>query len=117
MLLAAGLSFSLLAWLANLLGARSSARSPRIDSSRRYDRHFAGRGEHGISPRRRGRHFLPGPVFFVLMGMRTDLQSFWSPARRSDLLALTKSPPSPASRSAGSASSAAVSIGSRSESG
>jgi Kef-type K+ transport system membrane component KefB len=92
MLLAAGLSFCfLLAWLANLLGLAPivGAFAAGLILEESHDRPFAGRGEHGLAETVQPITAFLAPVFFVLMGMRTDLRSFLEPGAPFLIVALT----------------------------
>lgn len=82
-LLAVGLSFCfLLAWLAGAIGLAPivGAFAAGLILENVHYRDFTERGEHGLE------HLLDPiasflvPVFFVLMGMRTDLRAFADPA-------------------------------------
>lgn len=91
-LLAAGLSFCfLLAWLANLLGLAPivGAFAAGLILEESHDRPFAGRGEHGLAETVQPITSFLAPVFFVLMGMRTDLRSFLEPGAPLLIVALT----------------------------
>jgi Na+:H+ antiporter len=91
-LLAVGLSFCfLLAWLANLLGLAPivGAFAAGLILEESHDRPFAGRGEHGLAETVQPITAFLAPVFFVLMGMRTDLRSFLEPGAPLLIVALT----------------------------
>jgi Kef-type K+ transport system membrane component KefB len=81
-LLALGLGFCfLLSWLANLIGLAAivGAFAAGLILEDLHYRDFVDRGEHGLEELI---HPISGflvPVFFVLMGVRTDLRSFAEP--------------------------------------
>ena len=78
-LLAVGLSFCfLLAWLSNVIGLApivGAFAAGLILESLHY-RDFVDRGEHGLEELVHPISAFLVPVFFVIMGMRTDLRSF-----------------------------------------
>ena len=81
-LLAAGLSFCfLLSWLANVieLAPIVGAFAAGLILEPVHYRDFVGRGEHGLEELVHPIASFLVPVFFVLMGMRTDLRSFAQP--------------------------------------
>ena len=81
-LLAAGLSFCfLLSWLANAieLAPIVGAFAAGLILEPVHYRNFVGRGEHGLEELVHPIASFLVPVFFVLMGMRTDLKSFAQP--------------------------------------
>ncbi|HYV85143.1 MAG TPA: cation:proton antiporter [Patescibacteria group bacterium] len=91
-LLAAGLSFCfLLAWLANLTGLAPivGAFAAGLILEERHDRPFAERGERRLAEAIHPIVAFLAPVFFVLMGMRTDLRSFVQPGAPALILGLT----------------------------
>ncbi len=91
-LLALGLSFCFfLAWLSNLLGLAPivGAFAAGLILEESHDRPFAERGEHGLAETVRPITAFLAPVFFVLMGMRTDLRSFLEPGAPLLIAALT----------------------------
>jgi Kef-type K+ transport system membrane component KefB len=91
-LLAAGLSFCFfLAWLANLLGLAPivGAFAAGLILEESHDRPFTGRGEHGLAEVVEPITAFLAPIFFVLMGMRTDLRSFLAPGAPVLIVALT----------------------------
>jgi Kef-type K+ transport system membrane component KefB len=78
-LLAVGLSFCfLLAWLSNLIGLAPivGAFAAGLILEALHYRDFVGRGEHGLEELVHPISAFLVPVFFVIMGMRTDLRSF-----------------------------------------
>jgi Kef-type K+ transport system membrane component KefB len=81
-LLAAGLSFCfLLSWLANAieLAPIVGAFAAGLILEKVHYRDFVGRGEHELEELIHPIASFLVPVFFVLMGMRTDLKSFAQP--------------------------------------
>jgi Kef-type K+ transport system membrane component KefB len=91
-LLALGLAFCfLLSWLANLLGLAPivGAFAAGLILEEKHDRPFADRGEHGLEESVRPITGFLAPVFFVLMGMHTDLRSFLQPGAPLLIVALT----------------------------
>jgi Kef-type K+ transport system membrane component KefB len=91
-LLAVGLSFCfLLAWLANLMGLAPivGAFAAGLILEERHDSLFAKRGERRLAEEIHPITGFLAPVFFVLMGMRTDLRSFLQPGAPALILALT----------------------------
>src|SRR5262245_10602956 len=91
-LLALGLSFCfLLAWLADALGLAPivGAFAAGLILEERHDRPFAERGERGLSESIHPITALLAPVFFVIMGMRTDLRSFAQPGAPLLIVVLT----------------------------
>ncbi len=81
-LLAAGLSFCfLLSWLANAieLAPIVGAFAAGLILEHVHYRGFVDRGEHGLEELIQPISAFLVPVFFVLMGMRTDLKSFAQP--------------------------------------
>lgn len=81
-LLALGLAFCfLLAWLANLIGLASivGAFAAGLILENAHYRDFVDRGEHGLEELIHPISSFLVPIFFVLMGMRTDLRSFAQP--------------------------------------
>jgi len=78
-LLAVGLGFCfLLSWLANSIGLAPivGAFAAGLVLEDTHYRDFSERGEHGLEELIRPIASFLVPVFFVLMGMRTDLRSF-----------------------------------------
>jgi Kef-type K+ transport system membrane component KefB len=81
-LLAAGLSFCfLLAWLASVVGLAPivGAFSAGLILEDTHYREFCDQGEHSLEQLVHPISSFLVPVFFVLMGMRTDLRSFTQP--------------------------------------
>ncbi|MBI2895404.1 MAG: cation:proton antiporter [Deltaproteobacteria bacterium] len=81
-LLAVGLGFCfLLSWLANLIGLAPivGAFAAGLILEDVHYRDFVGRGEHSLEELVQPISSFLVPVFFVLMGMRTDLRSFLEP--------------------------------------
>jgi Kef-type K+ transport system membrane component KefB len=81
-LLATGLAFCfLLSWLANKIGLAPivGAFAAGLILEDLHNRGFADRGEHSLEELIRPVSSFLVPVFFVLMGMRTDLRSFAQP--------------------------------------
>lgn len=78
-LLAIGLAFCfLLSWLANLIGLAPivGAFAAGLILEDVHYRDFVSRGEHGLEELIHPISSFLVPIFFVLMGMRTDLRSF-----------------------------------------
>jgi len=78
-LLALGLSFCFfLSWLASLIGLAPivGAFAAGLILEEAHDRAFIARGEHGLAHLIQPISSFLVPVFFVLMGLRTDLSSF-----------------------------------------
>ena len=91
-LLATGLSFCFfLAWLSNLLGLAPivGAFAAGLILEESHDRPFAQRGEHGLAETVQPITAFLAPIFFVVMGMRTDLLSFLEPGAPLLIAALT----------------------------
>ena len=91
-LLACGLSFCLaLSWLADAVGLASivGAFAAGLILEDLHYRDFVGRGEHNLEELVSPIASFLVPVFFVLMGMRTDLRSFVQPGTAGLALALT----------------------------
>lgn len=81
-LLATGLGFCfLLSWLADAIGLAPivGAFAAGLILEDLHYRDFVGRGEHGLEQLVQPISSFLVPVFFVLMGMRTDLRSFAEP--------------------------------------
>ncbi len=81
-LLAVGLAFCfVLAWLASAIGLAPivGAFAAGLILERVHYQEFTDRGEHGLEELIRPIASFLVPVFFVLMGMRTDLRSFAQP--------------------------------------
>ena len=81
-LLALGLAFCFfLSWLANLIGLAAivGAFAAGLILEEVHYRDFRSRGEHGLEELIHPISSFLVPVFFVLMGMRTDLRSFAQP--------------------------------------
>jgi Kef-type K+ transport system membrane component KefB len=81
-LLAAGLSFCfLLSWLAGVVGLASivGAFAAGLILEDAHYRDFKGKGEHSMEELIHPISLFLVPIFFVLMGMRTDLSSFLTP--------------------------------------
>ena len=81
-LLAVGLSFCFfLSWLANAIGLAPivGAFAAGLILDEVHYRDFVDRGEHGLEELIHPISAFLVPVFFVLMGMRTDLRSFLQP--------------------------------------
>lgn len=81
-LVACGLSFCfLLSWLASLMGLAPivGAFAAGLILEDAHYRDFVARGEHGLEELIHPISAFLVPVFFVLMGMRTDLTSFAQP--------------------------------------
>ncbi len=81
-LLATGLAFCfVLSWLANKIGLAPivGAFAAGLILEDLHSRGFVDRGEHSLEELIRPVSSFLVPVFFVLMGMRTDLQSFAQP--------------------------------------
>jgi Kef-type K+ transport system membrane component KefB len=81
-LLALGLAFCfLLAWLAHAIGLAPivGAFAAGLILEDAHYRSFVDRGEHGLEELVAPISSFLAPVFFVLMGMRTDLRAFASP--------------------------------------
>ena len=81
-LLATGLSFCFLfSWLADLVGLAAivGAFAAGLVLEDLHYREFKGRGEHSLDELVHPISSFLAPVFFVLMGMRTDLGSFLQP--------------------------------------
>jgi Kef-type K+ transport system membrane component KefB len=81
-LLAVGLSFCfLLAWVANAIGLAPivGAFAAGLILEAVHFRDFTDRGEHGLEELVHPIASFLTPVFFVLMGMRTDLRAFADP--------------------------------------
>jgi Kef-type K+ transport system membrane component KefB len=78
-LLAVGLSFCFaLAWMSNVIGLAPivGAFAAGLVLEDVHYRDFVGRGEHGLEELVRPIAAFLVPVFFVVMGMRTDLRAF-----------------------------------------
>jgi len=91
-LLAAGLSFCFfLSWLANAIGLAPivGAFAAGLILEDFHYRDFIDRGEHGMEELIHPISAFLVPVFFVLMGMRTDLRSFLQPGMLGLATALT----------------------------
>jgi Kef-type K+ transport system membrane component KefB len=91
-LLAAGLSFCfLLSWLASVVGLAPivGAFSAGLILEDTHYREFCEQGEHSLEELVHPISSFLVPVFFVLMGMRTDLRSFTQPGVAGLALALT----------------------------
>jgi Kef-type K+ transport system membrane component KefB len=91
-LLALGLGFCfILAFLANAMGLAPivGAFAAGLVLETVHYRDFTDRGEHGLEHLVRPLAAFLVPVFFVLMGMRTDLRSFLQPAAAGLAAALT----------------------------
>ena len=91
-LLALGLAFCfLLSWLANVIGLASivGAFAAGLILEPAHYRDFVDRGERSLDELIHPIASFLVPVFFVLMGMRTDLRSFAMPGVLSLALALT----------------------------
>lgn len=81
-LIAIGLTFCfLMSWLANLIGLAPivGAFSAGLVLESVHYREFTARGEHGLEELIHPLSSFLVPVFFVLMGMRTDVGSFAQP--------------------------------------
>ncbi len=81
-LLAIGLSFCFgLSWVANAIGLASivGAFAAGLVLEETHYRDFSARGEHGLEELIHPISSFLVPIFFVLMGMRTDLTSFAQP--------------------------------------
>lgn len=81
-LLALGLAFCfLLSWLANLIGLAPivGAFAAGLILEQTHYRDFVDRGEHGLEELIHPISAFLVPIFFVVMGMRTDLHSFAQP--------------------------------------
>ena len=81
-LLAIGLAFCfLLSWLANVIGLAPivGAFAAGLILEDAHYRDFVGKGEHGLEELVHPISSFLVPIFFVLMGMRTDLRSFAEP--------------------------------------
>jgi Kef-type K+ transport system membrane component KefB len=81
-LLAIGLAFCfLLSWLANVIGLAPivGAFAAGLILEDAHYRDFKGKGEHGLEELVHPISSFLVPIFFVLMGMRTDLRSFAEP--------------------------------------
>ncbi|HEY7492831.1 MAG TPA: cation:proton antiporter [Candidatus Tectomicrobia bacterium] len=81
-LLAVGLAFCFcLSWLANVIGLAPivGAFAAGLILEAVHYRDFVGRGEHGLEDLVYPISAFLVPIFFVLMGMRTDLRSFAQP--------------------------------------
>jgi Kef-type K+ transport system membrane component KefB len=81
-LLALGLAFCFfLSWLANFIGLAAivGAFAAGLILEEVHYRDFTNRGEHGLEELIHPISSFLVPVFFVLMGMRTDLRSFGQP--------------------------------------
>ena len=81
-LLAMGLSFCFfLSWLANVMGLAPivGAFAAGLILEDVHYRHFVDRGEHSLEELIHPISAFLVPIFFVLMGMRTDLRSFTQP--------------------------------------
>ncbi|MBI3072767.1 MAG: cation:proton antiporter [Deltaproteobacteria bacterium] len=82
-LLAIGLAFCfLLSWLANVIGLAPivGAFAAGLILEEAHYRDFVDRGEHGLEELIHPISSFLVPIFFVLMGMRTDLRSFANPS-------------------------------------
>lgn len=82
-LLATGLAFCFfLAWVAHLMGLASivGAFAAGLILEDLHDREFTDRGEQGLEDLVRPLSSFLAPVFFVLMGARTDLRAFGDPS-------------------------------------
>jgi Kef-type K+ transport system membrane component KefB len=91
-LLALGLGFCfLLAWLANAIGLAPivGAFAAGLVLESVHYRDFTDRGEHGLEELVAPISAFLVPIFFVLMGMQTDLQAFLEPATLGLAAALT----------------------------
>jgi Kef-type K+ transport system membrane component KefB len=91
-LLAVGLSFCFfLSWLANAIGLAPivGAFAAGLILEDVHYRDFVDRGEHGLEELIHPISAFLVPVFFVLMGMRTDLRSFLQPGALGLAAALT----------------------------
>jgi len=91
-LIAVGLSFCLaLAWLADAVGLAAivGAFAAGLVLDDAHSREFVARGEPGLSQLLEPIAALLVPVFFVLMGLRTDLRALALPGMASLALALT----------------------------
>ena len=81
-LLALGLAFCfLLSWLANLIGLAPivGAFAAGLILEQAHYKNFVAKGEHGLEELIHPISSFLVPIFFVLMGMRTDLRSFAQP--------------------------------------
>jgi Kef-type K+ transport system membrane component KefB len=81
-LLAAGLSFCfLLAWLSSRVGLAPivGAFAAGLILEDLHYRDFTDRGEHSLQALVEPIASFLVPIFFVLMGVRTDLRAFWQP--------------------------------------
>lgn len=91
-LLAVGLAFCFfLAWLAEAIGLAAivGAFAAGLILERVHYRNFVERGEHGLEELIRPIASFLVPVFFVVVGMRTDLRSFTQPGVLALAAALT----------------------------
>jgi Kef-type K+ transport system membrane component KefB len=91
-LLALGLAGCfLLSWLANLIGLAPivGAFAAGLILEDVHYRDFVDRGEHGLEELIKPISAFLAPIFFVLMGMRTDLRSFAAPGVLGLALVLT----------------------------
>ena len=91
-LLAVGLAFCfLLSWLANAIGLAPivGAFAAGLVLEDLHYRDFVDRGEHGLEELIHPISAFLVPIFFVLMGMRTDLRSFAQPGVLALAAALT----------------------------
>ncbi|MFN8544514.1 MAG: cation:proton antiporter [Candidatus Binatia bacterium] len=91
-LLAIGLAFCfLLSWLANLIGLAPivGAFAAGLILEQVHYRDFVDRGEHGLEDLIHPISSFLVPIFFVVMGMRTDLRSFAQPGVLGLAVALT----------------------------
>lgn len=91
-LLAVGLAFCfLLSWLASAIGLAPivGAFAAGLILEELHFRDFTDRGEHGLEELIKPISSFLSPVFFVLMGLRTDLRSFAEPGVLVLALALT----------------------------
>jgi Kef-type K+ transport system membrane component KefB len=91
-LLALGLAFCfLLSWLANRIGLAPivGAFAAGLILEQLHFRNFVDRGEHSLDELIHPIASFLVPIFFVLMGMRTDLRSFAEPGLASLAAALT----------------------------
>lgn len=91
-LLAVGLAFCfLLSWLASLIGLASivGAFAAGLILERVHYRDFVDRGEHGLEELIHPISSFLVPIFFVVMGARTDLRSFAHPGALGLAAALT----------------------------
>jgi Kef-type K+ transport system membrane component KefB len=80
--LAIGLAFCfLLSWLANFIGLAPivGAFAAGLILEDAHYRDFVGKGEHGLEDLVHPISSFLVPIFFVLMGMRTDLRTFAEP--------------------------------------